>query len=105
MSSSKNSDSLLKKYSHAIKALENNIKSYNEKDLKYKQDIGKTRLQSEHCTVNCTAMSAMNKYGLYKCCTGKAIPIRWKHTKMKSCTAISADHSREFRTSVYTHFP
>ena len=36
MSSSKISDSLLKKYSHAIKILEDNIKSYNKKDLKYK---------------------------------------------------------------------
>ena len=36
MSSSKISDSLLKKYSHAIKTLEDNIKSYNKKDLKYK---------------------------------------------------------------------
>ena len=36
MSSSKISDSLLKKYSHAIKILEDNIKGYNKKDLKYK---------------------------------------------------------------------
>ena len=36
MSSSKINDLLLKKYSHAIKTLEDNIKSYNKKDLKYK---------------------------------------------------------------------
>ena len=36
MSSSKISDSLLKKYSHAIKTLEDNIKSYNKIDLKHK---------------------------------------------------------------------
>ena len=36
MSSSKISDLLLKKYSHAIKILEDNIKRYNKKDMKYK---------------------------------------------------------------------